>query len=116
MIEKKKLEQVGVLSAGTTDSQRDMQSTNVGQSSMSVTLASTVQKSQNSQVTPNSLPNPIQTYARIISVFATKLGALAEWRKIELGDGRTGYALFFDEKKWTINPVSIELTPLGTEK
>ena len=46
-------------------------------------------------------------------MFAAKLGKAVEWRNITLGDGRKGYALFFDETKWLIDPVTFELLPLG---
>lgn len=52
-------------------------------------------------------------HAKIISAFAAKLGALVEWRKVSLRDGREGYALFFDTDKWLVDPLTKELTPLG---
>lgn len=113
MTKKHKSSQTGVLKEGTTETQQDMQSTNGANPSISVTLASTAPPNPNSQLTPNSLVNPHLTHVRIIGAFAAKLGALVEWRKIELGDGRTGYALFFDAKKWLVDPVTKELTPLG---
>jgi hypothetical protein len=113
MTKKRKSSQTGVLNEGMTEPQRATQSTNAANQSMSVTLVSTARQSPNSQHTPNSLVNPHLMHVRIISAFAAKLGALVEWRKIELGDGRTGYALFFDEKKWLVDPVTKELTPLG---
>lgn len=77
--------------------------------SISVTLVSTPHPSQISQATRNSLAN--QTHAKVISAFASKLGELVEWRRIELGDGRTGFVLFFDDKKWSVDPVTKELLP-----
>ncbi len=76
---------------------------------MSVTLASTAHQNQTSPAIPNSL----LTQAKIIQVFAAKLGKAVEWRNITLGDGRKGYALFFDEAKWLVDPMTFELLPLG---
>jgi len=102
----------GVLKGETTVPQPGMPSTNAESQSISVTLASTVPQNQSSLTTHNSPVKQNLTHAKIISAFAAKLGALVEWRSIELGDGRTGWALFFDEKKWLVDPVSKELTPL----
>lgn len=113
MTNKQKSNQAGELKGATIDTQQGTQSSNEESPSISVTLASTAHQNQTSQPTPNSLANPHLMHAKIISAFASKLGTLAEWRKIELGDGRTGYALFFDESKWLVDPVSKELTPLG---
>jgi hypothetical protein len=113
MTKAQKLSQVGVLKSETTGIHQVTQSTNAGSPSMSVTLASTAQQSPTSQTTPNSLGNPLLTQAKIIQVFAAKLGKAVEWRNITLGDGRKGYALFFDETKWLIDPMTFELLPLG---
>ena len=79
---------------------------------MSVTLASTAHPSQTFPAIPSSV-NHLLTQARIIQVFASKLGKAVEWRNITLGDGRKGYALFFDEAKWLVDPMTFELLPLG---
>ena len=113
MTKARKSNQVGVLKSETTGIHQGTQSTNAGNPSMSVTLASTAPQSPTSPTTPNSLGNPLLTQAKIIQVFAAKLGKAVEWRNITLGDGRKGYALFFDETKWLIDPVTFELLPLG---
>lgn len=113
MTKQQKSSQVGVLKGETTGNHQGTQSTNGGNPSMSVTLASTAQQSPTSQTTPNSLGNPLLTQAKIIQVFAAKLGKAVEWRNITLGDGRKGYALFFDETKWLVDPMTFELLPLG---
>ena len=113
MTNSRKSNQVGVLKSETTETQQVTQSTNAGSPSISVTLASTAPQNPTSQTTPNSLGNPLLTQAKIIQVFAAKLGKAVEWRNITLGDGRRGYALFFDETKWLIDPVTFELLPLG---
>lgn len=113
MTKAQKSSQVGVLKGETTEPHQGTQSTNAGSPSMSVTLASTAPQSPTSPTTPNSLGNPLLTQAKIIQVFAAKLGKAVEWRNITLGDGRRGYALFFDETKWLIDPMTFELLPLG---
>ena len=113
MTKARKSNQVGVLKDETTEPRQGTQSTNAGSPSMSVTLASTAPQSPTSPTTPNSLGNPLLTQAKIIQVFAAKLGKSVEWRNITLGDGRRGYALFFDDAKWLIDPVTLELLPLG---
>jgi hypothetical protein len=112
MTKAQKSSQVGVLKNETTETHQGMQSTNAVSPSMSVTLASTAHPNQTSPAIPNSV-NPLLTQARIIQVFASKLGKAVEWRNITLGDGRKGYALFFDEAKWLIDPMTFELLPLG---
>ena len=109
MTKQRKSSRVGVLKSETTETHQGMQSTNAGSPSMSVTLASTAHPNQTSPAIPNSL----LTQAKIIQVFAAKLGKAVEWRNITLGDGRKGYALFFDESKWLIDPMTFELLPLG---
>lgn len=115
MTVQKKSNQRGVLKGETTDTQRDTQFTNAENQSISVTLASTVQKNQTSQHTPNSQnDNPNATYSKIVQVFGEKLVKLgkAEWRRVELKDGREVFALCFPTDKWLVDPVSKELTPL----
>lgn len=68
----------------------------------------TVQKSQSSQHIGN-LPDDL-TYSRLIQAFAKKLGALVEWRKVELVDGREGYILFFPLANWRVDTTG-ELIP-----
>lgn len=113
MTKAQKSSQAGVLKSETIEPHQGTQFTNGGSPSMSVTLASTAPQSLTSPTTPNSLGNPLLTQAKIIQVFAAKLGKAVEWRSITLGDGRKGYALFFDESKWLIDPMTFELLPLG---
>ena len=113
MTKRQKSSQVGVLKSETIETHQGTQSINGANPSMSVTLASTAPQSPTSPTTPNSLGNPLLTQAKIIQVFASKLGKEVEWRNVTLGDGRRGYALFFDETKWLIDPVTFELLPLG---
>lgn len=113
MTKAQKSNPVGVLKGEMTEPPQGTQSTNAGSPSMSVTLASTAPQSQTSPTTPNSLGNPLLTQAKIIQVFAAKLGKAVEWRSVTLGDGRKGYALFFDEAKWLVDPMTFELLPLG---
>jgi len=83
---------------------------------ISDTSASTVPQKNDSPLTPNSLGvTPNELHTKLIHALAVKLGVLVEWRKVELGDGRTGWALFFDERKWLVDPLTKELTPLGEE-
>jgi hypothetical protein len=82
-----------------------------GKSSTSATSATTAKaKSQkDSQPTPNlqDVPNAV----RLIQALGAKLGALVEWKRITLGDGREVYALCFPVSKWEVDPVSKELKP-----
>ena len=109
MTKAQKSSQAGVLKGEMTEPPQGTQYTNGASPSMSVTLASTAHPNQTSPAIPNSL----LTQAKIIQVFAAKLGKAVEWRNITLGDGRKGYALFFDEAKWLIDPMTFELLPLG---
>lgn len=59
--------------------------------------------------TPNLQDAP--NAARLIQALAAKLGALVEWKKLTLGDGREVYALIFPVGKWDVDPVSKELLP-----
>lgn len=43
------------------------------------------------------------TNAQIVVAFATKLGALVQWRKIELADGSVVLALCFPLSEWSTN-------------
>lgn len=81
---------------------------------ISVMLDTTAPQSHNSPPTPNSQErSPNANYASLIHALAVKLSKLVEWRKVELADGRHGYALFFDSAKWLVDPDTKELTPLG---
>lgn len=106
-----KLDQVGVLKDGTTAIPQDSQSTNAVNPSTSDTSATTAKaKSQKgSQLTPNlqDAPNAV----RLIQALAGKLGALVEWKKLTLADGREVYALVFPVSKWLVDPESKELQP-----
>lgn len=112
MTKKRKSSQTGASKGEMTGNLLGTQSTNVGSQSISVTLDTTAPKNQNSPLIPNSLGTRL-THARIISAFAEKLGDSAEWRRVTLGNGQSGYALFFPDTNWTVDPVSRELTPLG---
>lgn len=106
-----KLEHPGVLSAETTATPPALQSTNAGNPSTSATSAITakVKSPKDSQHTPNlqDAPNAV----RLIQALAAKLGALVEWRKLTLGDGREVYALVFPVSNWRVDPESKELLP-----
>lgn len=80
---------------------------------MSDTLGLNHQKSHNSLPTPNLVKTPNAAYAIALGTFAEKLGALVEWRHVELGDGRRGWALFFPDAKWSVNPKTHKIAPLG---
>jgi hypothetical protein len=83
------------------------------QSSSAAQARNTSATSGNSQTPPQSqigfqatkpLGEPEETTnARLIVTFAAKLGALVEWRKIALADGREVYALCFPTNAWTTN-------------
>lgn len=80
---------------------------------MSVTLDSTVQTNQavDFQLTPNSQElTPNARKAKLLHALAAGLGALVVWKRVTLG-GRQGWALFFDETLWVIDPQTQELTP-----
>lgn len=62
-----------------------------------------------SQRTPNLQDAP--NAARLIQALAAKLGALVEWKKLTLGDGRQVYALIFPIGKWDVDPQTKELLP-----
>ena len=66
------------------------------------------------QLTPNlQTLAPNAQKAKLLNALAVALGALVSWHKIELGEGRVGWALYFDETKWMVDPLTHELTPLG---
>lgn len=106
-----KSNQVGVLKGETTGTHQGLQSTNAGSQSTSATSDTTAkaQSQKDSQATPNlqDAPNAV----RLIQALAGKLGALVEWKKLTLGDGREAYALVFPVSKWHVDPVSKELQP-----
>lgn len=60
-----------------------------------------------SQPTPNlqDVPNAV----KLIQALGAKLGALVEWKRLTLGDGREVFALCFPVSKWEVDPVSKEL-------
>jgi hypothetical protein len=100
-----------VLNEETTARPQASQSTNAGNQSMSATSATTAKAKspKDSQLTPNlqDVPNAV----RLIQALASKLGALVEWKRLTLGDGREVYALVFPVSKWEVDPVSKELQP-----
>lgn len=51
------------------------------------------------------------TNARLVTTFAAELGALVEWRKLTLVDGREVFALCFPVGSWKISPNG-ELRPV----
>jgi hypothetical protein len=106
-----KSNQAGVLKDETTVTPQASQSTNAANPSMSDTSVTTAraQSQKDSQLTPNlqDAPNAV----RLIQALAGKLGALVEWKKLTLGDGREVYALVFPVSKWEVDPVSKELKP-----
>ena len=63
------------------------------------------------QATKPSKDSEETTNARIISTFADKLGALVEWQRLTLKDGREVYALCFPVRSWEISPNG-ELQPV----
>lgn len=97
MTKSKRSTQNGVLKDETTASRRDMPSTNAASQSISATSGITASTRTASQLTPNSPPN---ADFRLLHAIAAKLGALVIWRRFALGDGRKGWALFFDDKLW----------------
>lgn len=113
MTKKHKSNQAGGLNEGMIVLQQGMLSSRGANLSTLATLDLTAPPKQAFQATPNSLVNPHLTHVKIISAFAAKLGTLVEWRKVTLVDGREGYALFFDQKNWLVDPMTKELTPLG---
>ncbi len=112
MTDPQKSSLIGVLKDETTDSLQDTPSTNAESRSTLGTLGSEAPQNPISQRTPNS---PNATLSRFIQAFAAKLVKMkmVEWRKVTLGDNRTGYALFFPEDKWRVDPDTGELAPLG---
>jgi hypothetical protein len=106
-----KSNQAGVLNEETTVHPQGSQSINAANLSTSATSATTAkaQSPKGSQPTPNlqDVPNAV----RLIQALAGKLGALVEWKKLTLGDGREVYALVFPVSKWRVDPDSKELQP-----
>ena len=49
---------------------------------------------------------------RVIHAFSAKLGEAVSWHHIELTN-KSGFALFFDDKLWKIDPESNALTYVG---
>jgi hypothetical protein len=106
-----KSNQVGELKDETTAIPQALQSTNAGNPSILGTSDTTAkaQSQKGSQATPNlqDVPNA----SRLIQALVGKLGALVEWKKLTLGDGREVYALVFPLNKWRVDPESKELLP-----
>ena len=111
MIDTLKSNQHGELREETTERPQALQSTNAGNPSTLGTSAITAKakNQKDSQRIPNlqDIPNAV----RLIQALAGKLGALVEWKKLTLGDGREVYALVFPVSKWEVDPVSKELLP-----
>ena len=113
----------GELKGGMIAIPQGMQSSSAGLTPLarsphiSGTLDSIAPQSPTFQPTPNSQIPPNVLWGKIIQVFAHKLVALGalEWRGWELADGRKGYGLFFDSKKWLVDPLTKELTPANSE-
>lgn len=99
----------GVLSAETTADPLALPSTNAENPSTLGTLGTTP------PTNPSSLPTQTLQVARLTQAFGKKLVALglAHWRKVKLKTGETGWALWFPQSKWGIDPETHELVPLG---
>ena len=103
----------GESKSGTIETRQDLQSTNVVNPSTSGTSATTVdpKSRKDSQRTPNLAD--VTNASRLLQALSTKLGALVEWKKLELADGREAIALVFPLDKWTVDAETKELVPLG---
>lgn len=63
------------------------------------------------QLTPNLQElTPNARKAKLLHALASALGVLVVWKRVELG-GKRGWALFFDETRWVVDPQTHELTP-----
>lgn len=100
MSKKQKSTQSGVSNEEMIEGRQGSQSTNAGNPSTSDTLGQTVPKKSSSQRMKNSPVDTNVGCGRIIQALAKKLGKLVEWKKLQLADGRVGWALFFHDKKW----------------
>lgn len=98
----------GASSAGTTESQLGLQSTNAGNRSTLGTLGKThaVGSRTGSQAIPNSqiqtVPNAAES-AQIVVAFANKLGNMVEWKLLTLHGGRVVWALVFPQDTWKLD-------------
>jgi hypothetical protein len=106
-----KSNQVGVLKDETTATPQGLQSTNAESPSTSATSDTTAKAKspKDSPATPNLQDIPNAT--RLILALVGKLGALVEWKKLTLADGREVYALVFPVSKWHVDPETKELQP-----
>lgn len=111
MPKQKSSTQGGVLNAETTASPPALPSTNGENPSTLGTLDTTAPKS------PNFQPTNRLRVARLTQAFAKKLMelGLAEWRKIALKTGEQGWAIWFPEAKWRVDPDTHELVPREEE-
>jgi len=94
----------GELKKETTAPPQALQSSGVGQLSILDMSDSTVPTSPSFQATGNlQEESPNATNAHLVQAFAAKLGALVEWHRIELGDGREMLALCFPLGNWEVS-------------
>jgi hypothetical protein len=57
------------------------------------------------RVTQSSVEiDDVSANVQVLTALATKLGALVEWKRLELGDGREVIALCFPLEKWVVDP------------
>lgn len=102
----------GALNAETTEPLSVMPSTDVeNQSTSDMWDFTPKEKNQKDSQPTSNLRDEPATFVRIVQAFAAKLGALVEWRKVVLGDGREVYALCFPLSLWDVDPVSKALKP-----
>jgi hypothetical protein len=101
----------GESKSGTIGNRPGLQSSNAGNPSTSATSATTADRKspKDSQRTPNLAD--VTNASRLLQALSSKLGALVEWKRLELGDGREVIALVFPLDKWTIDPTG-ELVPV----
>ena len=108
MTNKRKSKQNGALKSATTEHLPGMPSSGAGSirkrgsqiiSDMSDTI---VPQKPNFQPMATWQGNANATNANLVQAFAARLGALVEWRRVELADGREGYALFFPDDNWQV--------------
>lgn len=111
----------GDLNEETTEIPQGTPSTNVEPSGDAVDTSATLgeiaepKSPMDSQLTPNltgsTQSEDVQADARMLIMFGEKLMPLVEWQRVELGDGRTGIVLFFDDAKWILDPIGRKITP-----
>jgi hypothetical protein len=99
----------GVSKEETTETPQASQSSSVENPSTLATSDTTAKAKspKASQATPNlqDIPNAV----RLIQALGAKLGALVEWKRLTLGDGREVFALCFPVSKWEVDPTTKEL-------